>query len=474
MILNDILNSNVFISFAGYKACLRFEGFVEDNCCDFWVDLCSEEVYPVGWCATQGKALIPPRSIQNKYSDWKQFLMKRLTGARTLPTNFHSKVLESHKSRFKPGLNVEVVDKNRIAQMRVATVTEIVGKRLHLKYHGAPPHDNGFWCHEDSPIIHPIGWSRDVGHEIVASQSYHEKCSSGEYDVNDAPPSLFLQPPTPTYLRQNSNKEGFRENMKIEAIDPLNLASICVATVMKVLRHNYLMIRIDSYESDDTGSDWFCYHATSPCIFPPGFCHINGIKLTPPKGYEGVFSWYTYLKATNATAALPSLFSRELSKCGFEEGMSLEATDLMDPRLVCVATVKACKGRLLQIHFDGWEQDFDQWVDAHSCDIYPVGWCQMVGYKLEHPRNAAVTTTHRRKGRPRGAGGGRRKRGGGLAASESHSPNTSVVTSSSSGRRGRPPKNRVTLVSQYRKNTPGVLLTCKAFHQWVLSPVMLR
>lgn len=43
----------------------------------------------------------------------------------------------------RPGLNVEVVDKNRIAQMRVATVTEVVGKRLHLKYHGAPPDDNG-------------------------------------------------------------------------------------------------------------------------------------------------------------------------------------------------------------------------------------------------------------------------------------------------------------------------------------------
>lgn len=44
---------------------------------------------------------------------------------------------------LRPGLNVEVVDKNRIAQMRVATVTEVVGKRLHLKYHGAPPDDNG-------------------------------------------------------------------------------------------------------------------------------------------------------------------------------------------------------------------------------------------------------------------------------------------------------------------------------------------
>ena len=40
-------------------------------------------------CATKGKPLIPPKTIQHKYQDWKNFLVKRLTGARTLPTNFY-------------------------------------------------------------------------------------------------------------------------------------------------------------------------------------------------------------------------------------------------------------------------------------------------------------------------------------------------------------------------------------------------
>ena len=31
------------------------------------------------------------------------------------------------------------------------------------------------------------------------------------------------------------------------------------------------------------GSDWFCYHATSPCIFPVGFCEVNNLELTPPR-----------------------------------------------------------------------------------------------------------------------------------------------------------------------------------------------
>ncbi|KAK3878855.1 hypothetical protein Pcinc_016543 [Petrolisthes cinctipes] len=383
------------IAISGYKAKLRFEGFVEDSSKDFWVDLCSEEVHPVGWCATQGRPLIPPRTIQHKYRDWKEFLMKRLTGARTLPTNFVSRVVESQKSRFRPGLNVEVVDKNRIAQMRVATVTEVVGKRLHLRYHGAPPDDNGFWCHEDAPIIHSVGWSREVGHEIVASQSYHEKCIRGIYDPTDAPPELFTLPPSPAYLR--NPKMPFTEGMKLEAIDPLNLSAICVATVMKVLKNNYLMIRIDSYESDNTCSDWFCYHATSPCIFPAGFCEMHNITLTPPRGFEGQFSWFSYLKKTQATAAPPALFNREVPSHGFEEGMALESADLMDPRLVCVATVKQVKGRLLKVHFDGWESDFDQWIDYQSPDIYPVGWCDMSGYRLEGPKSQVFTPLQKRK-----------------------------------------------------------------------------
>ena len=48
---------------AGYKALLRYEGFGEDPCCDFWCNLCTDDVHAVGWCATVGKPLVPPRSM---------------------------------------------------------------------------------------------------------------------------------------------------------------------------------------------------------------------------------------------------------------------------------------------------------------------------------------------------------------------------------------------------------------------------
>ncbi len=108
--------------------------------------------------------------------------------------------------------------------------------------------------------------------------------------------------------------------MKIEAVDPLNLASVCVATIMKVLRFGYIMIRIDGYEMDETGGDWFCYHASSPLIFPAGFAEKNHIKLKPPAPrWEENFTWFDYLRETRSQAAPVGLFlPREELKHGFK------------------------------------------------------------------------------------------------------------------------------------------------------------
>ncbi|KAF7278630.1 scm-related gene containing four mbt domains isoform X3 [Rhynchophorus ferrugineus] len=377
----------------GYKAQLRYEGFGANDSKDFWVSLCSNQVHPVGWCATRGKPLIPPKTIEDKYNDWKDFLRKRLTGARTLPSNFSNKASESLKSRFDLGLNLEVVDKNHISRVKVAVVHKIVGKRLNVKYYDMPQEDMGFWCHEDSPLLHPVGWAKKVGHHLVAPIHYVERLSQGIFDDDDATEDLFnpIQVGSPDY-----SSTGFSTGMKLEAIDPLNLSSICVATVMDVLNYGYIMIRIDTYDSDATGmgADWFCYHVKSPCIFPVGFCQSHGIPLTPPKGYgQATFDWNKYLLETGNIPADPSLFNTYVPLHGFVPGMKIEAADLMDPRLVCIATIDKVVGRLLKVHFDGWDEEFDQWLDCESSDIYPVGWCQSVAHKLEGPPIQTAPTT---------------------------------------------------------------------------------
>ena len=46
----------------GYKAQMRYEGFAGDNSLDFWINLATKDVHPVGWCAANGKPLVPPKS----------------------------------------------------------------------------------------------------------------------------------------------------------------------------------------------------------------------------------------------------------------------------------------------------------------------------------------------------------------------------------------------------------------------------
>lgn len=122
----------------GYKALLRYEGFGNDDSKDFWVNLAAEDVHPVGWCASKGKPLIPPRTIQvnyqihqifsnklskcrsfiqDKYTEWREFLVKRLTGARSLPNQFHVRVVEGCRSRFRVGMTVELIDRNHLSSV---------------------------------------------------------------------------------------------------------------------------------------------------------------------------------------------------------------------------------------------------------------------------------------------------------------------------------------------------------------------
>ncbi|XP_065764634.1 MBT domain-containing protein 1 isoform X2 [Muntiacus reevesi] len=363
------------VKLAGYNALLRYEGFENDSGLDFWCSICGSDIHPVGWCAASGKPLVPPRTIQHKYTNWKAFLVKRLTGAKTLPPDFSQKVSESMQYPFKPCMRVEVVDKRHLCRTRVAVVESVIGGRLRLVYEESEDRTDDFWCHMHSPLIHHIGWSRSIGHRFKRSDI--TKKQDGHFDT---PPHLFAK-----VKEVDQSGEWFKEGMKLEAIDPLNLSTICVATIRKVLADGFLMIGIDGSEAAD-GSDWFCYHATSPSIFPVGFCEINMIELTPPRGYTKLpFKWFDYLRETGSIAAPVKLFNKDVPNHGFRVGMKLEAVDLMEPRLICVATVTRIIHRLLRIHFDGWEEEYDQWVDCESPDLYPVGWCQLTGYQLQPP-----------------------------------------------------------------------------------------
>ena len=238
---NDIYWIASVIKVNGYYFLLRFEGYEQDGSADFWINIYNPIIHPVGFSAAQKKHLIPPKSIAHKQKDWKDYLVNRLMGAKTLPPNFVEQIKECLKSNFRVGMKLEVVDKARISSVRLATVNKIIGCRLHVIYDGLEDKDNGFWCHQQSNLIHPVGWAQLVGHELRATSEYAAsslaKARNLSWSENDADFSYF-----PHLKRQMEPENGsspdvsYVKGMKLEAIDPLNLSTICCATITKVIR----------------------------------------------------------------------------------------------------------------------------------------------------------------------------------------------------------------------------------------------
>ncbi|KAG1936017.1 lethal(3)malignant brain tumor-like protein 2 [Pimephales promelas] len=375
------------VQLTGYKALLRYEGFEDDDRFDLWCNIGTADVHPIGWCAVNSKLLVPPQEIHHHIKDWKSYLMERLVGAHTLPVDLHVKMADSLRCTFRQGVRVEVVDRSQVCRTRLAVVDTVIGGRLRLLYEDGGLGPSGevlsdFWCHTQSPLVHPVGWSERVGHSIKETDVNVNMGSHPAFRKvpQNSVPDQFKKLRT-VYL----GNTFFEEGMKLEAVDPLNLGNICVASVRKLLLDGYIMVGIDGVEIGD-GSDWFCYHASSHAILPVGYCESNDIPLTLPPGYDHTtFTWAKYLEETGTLAAPRRLFNTDYVGHGFTPGMKLEAVDLMEPRLVCVATVRRCVGRLLLLHFDGWEPEFDQWVDCQSPEIYPVGWCEITGYQLQPP-----------------------------------------------------------------------------------------
>jgi len=82
----------------------------------------------------------------------------------------------------------------------------------------------------------------------------------------------------------------------------------------------------------------------------------------------------------------------------FTEGQLLEAVDLLEPNLICIAIVRRVVAHLLLLHFIGWEDNLDQWCDSRSPNIFPVGYCDLVQYPLQGPPNNAPSTPTRNSG----------------------------------------------------------------------------
>ncbi|PIO34985.1 hypothetical protein AB205_0036770 [Aquarana catesbeiana] len=102
------------------------------------------------------------------------------------------------------------------------------------------------------------------------------------------------------------------------------------------------------------------------------------------------WSWSAYLEEQKCDAAPFNLF-REWQlgaqhKNGFKVGMKLEGIDPQHPSMYFILTVVEVCGFRIKLHFDGYSDCHDFWVNADSPDIHPAGWCERTGHKLQPPK----------------------------------------------------------------------------------------
>ncbi|XP_044093897.1 polycomb protein SCMH1 isoform X6 [Neovison vison] len=217
----------------------------------------------------------------------------------------------------------------------------------------------------------------DLGH-FTWDKYLKETCSV------PAPVHCFKQSYTPP-----SNE--FKISMKLEAQDPRNTTSTCIATVVG-LTGARLRLRLDG--SDNKNDFWRLVDSAE--IQPIGNCEKNGGMLQPPLGFRlNASSWPMFLlKTLNGAEMAPiRIFHKEPpspSHNFFKMGMKLEAVDRKNPHFICPATIGEVRGSEVLVTFDGWRGAFDYWCRFDSRDIFPVGWCSLTGDNLQPPGTKVV------------------------------------------------------------------------------------
>ncbi|XP_047530895.1 polycomb protein Scm [Vanessa atalanta] len=276
----------------------------------------------------------------------------------------------------------------------------------------SPQSGNGANGTENHPNNNSAGSFYDI-YQLFDWNEYMKETNSAA-----APQDCFKQAPTPPV-------NDFKVNMKLEALDPRNLTSTCIATVVGVLGPR-LRLRLDG--SDNKNDFWRLVDAGD--IHPIGYCEKNDGMLQPPLGFRmNASSWPMFLlKTLNGAEMAPAKVFQEEPPTPksnvFVVGQKLEAVDKKNPQLICCATVGAVKNDQIHVTFDGWRGAFDYWCRYDSRDIFPVGWCARAGHPLQPPGQKSASAPSRFKFRTSGIPNPALPEGGSTGTGNTNGTNT--------------------------------------------------
>ncbi|TGZ64172.1 hypothetical protein CRM22_006514 [Opisthorchis felineus] len=275
------------VEVVGRRLRLRFLGYPEKY--DFWTTVDSPFLFPVGWCAHNKRRLQPPKGYSDREQltfDWDAFLTKE--GYTAVPrhlfrVSWDCPTNELPPHMFRVGHKLEAVDKRNPGIACVATVKDNIGDYILIHFDGW---DSGFdqWAHITSELLHPVGYCEEK--ELVLSipsewstrpTGFTWKQYLKETNSKPVPKEAFEKRPK---SRQSSDQ--LQVGQRCEAVDKRCPQLIRVANIVANTPQGFLTIGYDGWAEKYN----VCLEASSPDLFPAGYCQATGHPLQPPPGYE--------------------------------------------------------------------------------------------------------------------------------------------------------------------------------------------
>ncbi|GMT06936.1 hypothetical protein PENTCL1PPCAC_29110, partial [Pristionchus entomophagus] len=386
----------------GYYLLMRWMGAREENV--FWIHAANPALRSYEYCGEDGMELPPSCDwdIYNNLHDGRLSEDRAVGQLFMMGRGFDLKGNDI-ANKYSVGERVEIRNTTAFTfELMPAVVHEIIGRRVVLKYSGSDIIDRSLIKMDvrmdmDDEWIFPVGFASSRGLPLVANAFYckhseavaKEKTSEPQYkrlrhmDADEKKVFSGIRNWSGDRRKWLTNAR-WKDNMMCEMHDRLddNQSILKAARVIRVLKDGFLFIGPDGV---DIEQDAVVLPKTSRTLFPVGYAKAHGITLDGPKeSDEDVFDWNSYLKRKKYPKAPNHFFEETILANQFEVGMKLEAIDRTEKKL-SPATVKAIKGRLILVSFDGWDESYDHLYDFRSEEIFPYGWGEMVGYPLEAP-----------------------------------------------------------------------------------------
>ncbi|KAJ8408146.1 hypothetical protein AAFF_G00263740 [Aldrovandia affinis] len=371
------------ITTCGQLLLLRYEGYQHDRRADFWCDIMTADLHPVGWSRQQGRPMKPlkafGRSMKTGKLSWRRPCQRLVV---RLPTCWRGRT--EGRILWTCWLRVRVWSCST------------------LRTQGRPGRRR--WVFYLHPLLHPTGWARAHGCTLAPPAALQGLRSEAEWD--EVRQGFSTQPEDGAITedlfkdRPAISAHCFTEGMKLEAVDPSSPFSISPATVTKVFSDTFFLVEMDDLRGGKVGAGGgpsILCHRGNTGILPVQWSLKNGVQLSPPPGYQGQdFDWADYLKQCGAEAAPQHCFPTEECDHGFVESTMLEAVNPLSPEHIHVAAVTKVRGQHIWLRLEGVKQSVPELVvHVRSMDIFPIGWCETNGYSLQHPSKPRVQKQRR-------------------------------------------------------------------------------